>query len=66
MRFKYPVLAYLESDAFDASAVPWFSEYSEDGKLLHEVQFGQIDGRAEHDHSYRVYKVRLISLVPSE
>ncbi|KWU45675.1 hypothetical protein RHOSPDRAFT_32598 [Rhodotorula sp. JG-1b] len=36
--------------------VPWFSEYSEDGKLLHEVQFGQIDGRAEHDHSYRVYK----------
>lgn len=44
--------------------VPWFSEYSEDGKLLHEVQFGQIDGRAEHDHSYRVYKVRSIALVP--
>ncbi|BGP53417.1 hypothetical protein JCM8202_001059 [Rhodotorula sphaerocarpa] len=35
---------------------PWFSEYTEDGKLLHNVQFGQIDGRAEHDHSYRVYK----------
>lgn len=39
------------------SAVPWYSEFSEEGKLLHDVQFGQIDGRAEHDHSYRVYKV---------
>ncbi|GAA5864707.1 hypothetical protein JCM3774_006049 [Rhodotorula dairenensis] len=36
--------------------VPWFSEFSKEGKLLHNVQFGQIDGRAEHDHSYRVYK----------
>ncbi|GAA5979473.1 hypothetical protein JCM10908_002937 [Rhodotorula pacifica] len=35
---------------------PWFSEFSENGELLHDVQFGQIDGRAEHDHSYRVYK----------
>lgn len=47
-------------------AVPWFSEYSEDGRLLHEVQFGQIDGRAEHDHSYRVYKVRPMILILSK
>ncbi|BGP37344.1 hypothetical protein JCM10450v2_001251 [Rhodotorula kratochvilovae] len=35
---------------------PWFSEYTENGTLVHNVQFGQIDGRAQLDHSYRVYK----------
>ncbi|GAA5905931.1 hypothetical protein JCM8208_003378 [Rhodotorula glutinis] len=35
---------------------PQFSEFTEDGKLVHDVQFGQVDGRSNLDHSYRVYK----------
>ncbi|GAA5926738.1 hypothetical protein JCM1841_000628 [Sporobolomyces salmonicolor] len=36
--------------------VPYFSEFSPNGTLVHDVQFGQFSSRQSNDHSYRVYK----------
>ncbi|GAA6043050.1 hypothetical protein JCM8097_005133 [Rhodosporidiobolus ruineniae] len=37
-------------------ATPFYSEYSSNGTVLHDVQFGGFATRARSDHSYRVFK----------